>query len=864
MSQLFQLIQNCLSPNNILRSSSEKEILEFCNQNLFQILSQLCNFIEEDNTPSDSRLFCGTFIKIIFSNDKYISIWNSFSSINKDLIKNKLLGCLASEKDDIKKTCSIAIAAIAKVEIPNGWNIINVICNTALHQNINYKITSLKTLQNIIDFIDKNLKKNEKQQILLSLTTNMAINENSQVIDEAVLGFTKIIPFIEDNFKNENEKNFMINSLLNILEPDNIIKIYPNENIQKDILICFIEICRNYTIYLQDIFINISKMIFRYFNCTNNILSTLAIELWTTVADYENEIKKNIITSKYQDIFYEYIIRIIKERNYSIETEEWTPLGAVILLLSSLVKLGNKKILEKMYNYISECLNNELVRNFDNNKLNFNKNEKIKALLIKENAFLLYRAILFNNNLNSDIIKSSLQKIINELKNIETISIGYSIAYCLIIISKFHLDKINESQAIFDDFICQMLQLLEFHIKNKKILQTLCLCLKHVIKKSNKVYFNKHLTNLLTILIKIAYDKNSYNKDLNITQISMSLIGNLIEICEDIPINRNIIQMFFSDLYNKFENSLNINNFAAKEEQICYQDSILSIITSCCGEFQKITMNIEQIICVFNLIDKCLQQRGYIFEEGILAMSSLSFFGWDLFSNVNNNVMKYILFSLEERQNFALCYQGLLAADEIIRNVGKENLSNIPKIVEKIQKIIKDENIPRGLKIKCFALYSDIFNIDDKSNGDYLNDVLQLIVNAMNSSIDIHINDIDQDTLDYLSELREKIVELLTFIYYFLSSHNQINALSQYTDGFIKYLSKVIEPEFNSNIDLIAGVCGLLGDLSNYFKSSISLYFNQKSLKIMFDRLDKSSNPQHAEILNFSKQALGFLNQDYN
>ena len=59
MSQLFQLIQNCLSPNNILRSSSEKEILEFCNQNLFQILSQLCNFIEEDNTPNDSRLFCG-------------------------------------------------------------------------------------------------------------------------------------------------------------------------------------------------------------------------------------------------------------------------------------------------------------------------------------------------------------------------------------------------------------------------------------------------------------------------------------------------------------------------------------------------------------------------------------------------------------------------------------------------------------------------------------------------------------------------------------------------------------------------------------------------------------------------------------
>ena len=461
-------------------------------------------------------------------------------------------------------------------------------------------------------------------------------------------------------------------------------------------------------------------------------------------------------------------------------------------------------------------------------------------------------------------IKSSLQKIINDLKNIETISIGNSIAYCLVIISKAHLDIINESQKIFDDFISQMIQLLEIHINNKKILNTLCVSLKHIIKKSNQEYFNNHLTNLLKILLKIAYDKKSYNKDLNVTHASMCLIGNLIEICEDIAQNRNIIQFFFSDLYNRFENSLNISNFSEKEEQICYQDSILSVITSCCGEYQKVTMNTDQIICVFNLIDKCLQQRGCIFEQGLIAMSSLSFFGWDIFSNINNNVMKYVLYSLEERQNFELCYQGLLAADEIIRNVGKENLSNIPKIVEKIEKIINDENIPRGLKIKCFALYADIFNIDDMSNGDYLNGVLQLIVNAMNSSIDIPADDIDQDTLDYLSELREKIVELLNFIYYFLSNHNQINALSQYIDGFIKYLSKIVEPQFNINIDLIAGVCGLLGDLSNHFKSSISLYFNQNSLQIMFDRLDKSSNPQHAEILNYSKQVLLYLIQDFN
>ena len=38
--------------------------------------------------------------------------------------------------------------------------------------------------------------------------------------------------------------------------------------------------------------------------------------------------------------------------------------------------------------------------------------------------------------------------------------------------------------------------------------------------------------------------------------------------------------------------------------------------------------------------------------------------------------------------------------------------------------------------------------------------------------------DIDQDTLEYLNELREKIVELLTTVFLFLTNHNQTNVFS--------------------------------------------------------------------------------------
>ena len=858
MSVLVQIIEKCLSPDNLIRAKAEQELLKCCDQNLFEILSKFSNFIAEDSTPSNIRQFCGTFIKHIFSNEKYISIWFTFSAEQNELIKNSILGSLASEKDDTKRTCSMAIAALAKVEIPKGWNIIEIICNAAVHENINYRITSLITLQNIIDYLgNEKLKSHEMQKILLSLTTNMSTSLPVQVINQAIIGFNKITPFIGEYFKNEKERTFMINLLLALLEPSYINKVSLEENVQKNLLICMIDITKYYAFDLRNNFTNIANMTFRYFNCNNKLLSTLSIELWSTVCDEEEKIRKNIITSNYQDSLIESILRVIQTREvYNfVESDEWTPTKAVVILLSGLVTVDNKTILDRMLKYISECLNNDLINKFDNNAQSMSQNEKINALIIKENAYLIYRGILYSKDINSDVILSSLQKIIDELKNSEIIPIGKSIAFCLIVICNVHFNIINQSQKYFDGFMIEILRLLDIHINNKVILHCLCLAVKHIFKNAYPEYFNKHLTNIITMLLKIAYDKNSYDKDLNLTNTSMFLIGKIIVNCEDIPENKNIIQLFFSDLYTRFQNSLNFNNFLDKDKQICYQNAILSIITSC-GDFQKITMDTNQMICLFNLIDQCLQQRGCLFEEAVSALGSLAFFGWDLFSHINAKAMKYILFSLEERQNFQLCYQGILASDEIIRCVGRENISVIPQIVEKIQKILNEPNIPRGLKIKCFPLYNDIFMTQDKSNGDYLNDVIKLLVEGMKSSIDPPKEDMDIDTLEYLKELRAKIVELLTGVFMFLTDQNQTNVFSPYIDGFIKYLSKIVEPEFKSDISLISDICGVLADLYNHFRGSVQLYFSRNSLDIIFKRLEESNVPQHIEILNYGKQIL--------
>jgi hypothetical protein len=336
----------------------------------------------------------------------------------------------------------------------------------------------------------------------------------------------------------------------------------------------------------------------------------------------------------------------------------------------------------------------------------------------------------------------------------------------------------------------------------------------------------------------------------------MFLTGKIIEECESTDENKKIIQLFFANLYTLFQNSLNISNFRTQEEAYCYQNCILSLISSCGGEYQKITMDEIQIKCVYQLIDQCLLKRGCLFEEAILSLGSLAYFGWELFSHINEGVMKYLLFALDERQDYRLCYQGLIAVDDVIRSVGAENIAVIPKIVEKMQKIINDPNFPRGLKIKCFPLYNDIFMIPSKSNGDYLAEAINLIIEGIKTSENVPDKNTDKDTLEYLKELREKIVELLTGIFMFLADHNQTNVFSPNIDGFLNFLNNIVRPEYKPDIQLIAEVCGLLGDLYIHFKASVELHYSRESLNIIYDRLEHSGDPQYMEILNYTKQVL--------
>ena len=860
MSQIIiQLFEKCLSPNNILRRQGEQEIFTYCSKNYYQTITDCCTLIISNESPPKIRQFSGTFLKYIFTHDIYISLWNDLTNEQKEIIKTNLMASLASEKQEIRQTSSLAIAALALNEIPKGWKVIDVLFNTSHNENDNYRITSLLTLTNIVDFLGFKLKQEDINIILGAFTDNMDLKLNQSVINQAVYGISMIIPFIENNFKNEKQREYILNSLNNLMDINYINQSGFNEyiqNIQKNILITYIKIMRFYTKYMEKSFSKISDITLRYFNHNNQVISTLAIEVWCTLCESEQEMNKNIISSNYQAILNNSIITLIEKRDTNSFDlgDDWTQTKATIALITLLVLVKNKKILERLLSYISECLNNDLLQKSESNFNSLTNEEKIKALIIKQNAFLIYWGLLYYKDLDKEIIMSSLEKIISELNNVNSYDIMEPIGKCLVIICKVHFDIINASKKTFEQFFEQILHLMEVHINNKQIELYILLSMRNIIRNANEEYFNKYLSIIIQDLMAIAYAPNSCDKDLNLTSLSMFLTGKIIEISEDTEENKKIIQIFFSKLYTSFQESFNIKNFNSIQEQQCFQDGIISIISVCC-DFRKIEMNVIQIKSVNDLIVQTITKRNELIPEAICALGSFSSFGWELFSNINEQVINYILLSLEEKKNFELCFQGLIAADDVIRNVGSENITIIPKFVEKMQKIINDAEIPRGLKIKCFPLYNDIFMLQDKSVGDYLGEVMKLITDGMSSSIEPQNKGEDRDTLEYYNEFREKIVELLTGVFMFLAEQNQTNIISEYIVGFIKYLSAIVQPEYNPSLTLISEVGGLLGDLYTHFKATVNLYLEKSSLEIILKKLEQSPNPEHKEVVLYIQQA---------
>lgn len=834
--QLSIILKNALSSDSTVRKQSESQISQFLNQNAGYFIIELSKKISNEEEEKEIRLISSSIFKNALTNKKYIKVWYKYNSDIKKGIKENILSALVSKNKDIRKAASLSLAVICKLEISKGkWlDIFDLLINTSQNNDINIQISSLTSLDFIYEEINKDDIPNEIIGKLLNTYKLLLTQENKKIslIISILNSLLKFIPFIKD---------FMVDSTLRIKLYDLLEKYVKNENskISKIALEIFTEICKEYydTIneYMDNI-LNFSKIILEKGEESNKIL---CIELWNNIGIEEdnrmnviNNLKKKsqFILQKYSQPLGEICLQYIVIENYEDNyIDRYLLSKACSKLISLMSKCCQYNFLETMINYIKTNINSQ------NGKIKYSALNVLKSIMKTVHKSKFYK-----------IVKDSLV-IIAEILLDKNAPPHFQIL-CAKIISSINENfgkKLINDEIYFDKMIILYLELFKISIKKVlyKLLYSLSKLCSHIPYSDEGEQTNvisKYMKSLCDSLMKICSNINFYSTENNVVLLSFELLGILSEHSAK-DVKSQMINLC-KELVDMFEKSLEKNNFP--NEEICY--NYQKYIALCINSFllsrfgDKITAT-----KLLHFVIKSFEERKDIYEEGISLIGPIA----NLIKNDFNSVMKivspYIIKGLENHNNFDLLRVSILSLDDIINSLGKEN-NYINIYLPLIFNFLSDDDIDYSLKPLCFNIIGDIFIYCPNEALKYLDKIMNIIIEAMEvTSIQFDENS-EQEKFDYFIELREKIIETITSIFYGVKENNKTKDFKPFINNIINYINDV-GSDYECPLNIMLEGLMLITDFCDSYKKEIEPLLDFQLIKKMFKQIENNIEPNDNE-----------------
>ena len=220
----LEILSNCLVQDNVIRKKSEEQISIISQTNYQDVVYNCSEFFKSEQIKKEIRQLCATIIKNSLKTESNIHNWSIIDPTTKETIKSNVLACLGAPETEIRKGAALAVAAIAKIEIPNHqWQcLIDVLHSASQHENINYKLSALTTIGFICQDLSPNdFDLNERDKISQIIFTHLlAQNVNQIIINKYFMNF----------FENTSQKisSNVFEKCLECCEPEVKIQIISN------------------------------------------------------------------------------------------------------------------------------------------------------------------------------------------------------------------------------------------------------------------------------------------------------------------------------------------------------------------------------------------------------------------------------------------------------------------------------------------------------------------------------------------------------------------------------------------------------------------------------------------------------------
>jgi importin subunit beta-1 len=687
---LSEILSQCLSKSDTIRKAAEKKVDEMGTENFPGLMQECSVLLADEGMPKESRQLCATLIKnMICYNGRYKGKWEQMDPSQKQIIKNYILSCLASKNKEIRKAAGMTVAGICQVEIPRGeWpDIIGILINTSSNEDINIRMSSIITIGYLSQEISpEHISSGDIDLLLSGLINNMKTNEDLEIAKHATIAFLNFLHFAQKNMSVDTERSLILNTIINLLS-------HPVVDLQVYAMQCLVEVSRLYYDFLGSNMDQLYEVTANHMLRSDEKVSIQAYEFWCSISDEEvrrasNKIASRMYCDKFLDGLFGVISTHLLNRNSEkekIDPDAWNNVKAASCLLTNLSQCTHEKLIDYIFDMIS----------------NYFTSQEAK---LRDSTILAFGSVLETIHIDKvrQIIPGALDSLINMLKD-QNSEVRATTAWAIKKITEYHSEVFQNNPNLFDTFINKIQE--NIMNSNRKVSVQLLDALNFLVMRSGPSneqiistgLISKHIPNLLPLLLSTAYSKEAFDAEDNITLAAFYAMGSIIDFA---PMDMwGYIQEFFGQIYGAFEASLNIINFTSVDVRNAYQGYIATVISACTAA-EKVKMNVQEATMVYNMIEASFEQRECVYEEGLMACSSIALTIGPSFVSLLPNFGKYLTWALKQWQEFELCRIAINSTSDLVRSCGPEMEDYLKQITPLILDILEVKKIKKYFLLK--------------------------------------------------------------------------------------------------------------------------------------------------------------------
>ncbi|KAF2119940.1 armadillo-type protein [Lophiotrema nucula] len=838
-----QVLEGTLSPDANTRTNAEQQLTQAaeadfvtCAPSQSQYLTVLGNELANEQAQPHIRTAAGLALKNAFSAREYARLrqvqerWINLPQDIKTNVKALALRTLASSDNRAGQSAAQFIASIAAIELPRQqWpelmaTLVENVGQGADHQ----KQSSLTTIGFICDTDDIELREalqNHSNAILTAVVQGARKEEpNSDVRFAAVSALSDSIEFVRSNFENEGERNYIMQVICEATQAD-------DHRIQQGAYGCLNRIMG---LYYDKMRFYMEKALFgltiQGMKSEEEDVSKLAVEFWCTVCEEEIAIEDDNTQAQAEGS--------TELRNYfnfaRVATQEVVP-----VLLELLAK-QDEDAADDEYNISraayqclqlwAQCVGSGVVPPV----LAFvEKNLRAEDWHFRDASVSAFGAIMEGpeESVLDPIVKQALPVLIAMMDD-QNVHVKDSAAYALGRICETAPNAVDAQQHL-PSLIAALFNGLSSH---PKMAASCCWALMNLADRfagepgcqSNPLspHFQQSITHLLQVTERADADnqlRTAAYEVLNafVTNAAHDTVG-MVGTLSNVVLERLEKSIALQSQVVSVEDKLTL-----EEMQTSLASVIMSIVQRLEGDIRPQADRIMQILL------QLLQSVGgksSVPDTVFAAIGSIATALEDDFIKYMEAFTPFLYNALGNQEEPGLCSMAIGLVSDITRSLGEKVQPFCDAFMNYLLNNLRSNQLGNQFKPAILQCFGDIAQAIGGYFETYLAVVAQVLQQASSVSVQ---SDGNFEMMDYITSLREGIMDAWDGCIVAMKSANKTQLLVPYVDSIFNLLRSVYQ-DSNRTEGLLRSSCGVVGDLADAFPTGeFREYFRHDFLTAM-------------------------------